>query len=214
MSNPLGNDFLASDGLPKQPAAAASQKPREPQRLAGAPLPMGSRGGVRPAAGALGRTPPAAHSPAEGFVNLLKNALPLAQKLLPLLDGQIGSVVSNVLAQRPRTQPAQPAAPPAPPPPPVDLEPIETGLAELRGQHRELCGQIIEQNTSLKRCEDQLEMVREATDRNTLEQQELLEDLKSVGRKINLFVWLALALLAFSIGLNVVLYLHILRVLP
>jgi len=40
-----------------------------------------------------------------------------------------------------------------------------------------------EQNSSLKRVEDQLEMVREATDRNTLEQQELLEDLKAVGQQ-------------------------------
>ena len=57
-------------------------------------------------------------------------------------------------------------------------------------------------------------MVREATDRNTLEQQELMEDLKSVGSKVNLFAILALGLLAISVGINVVLYLHILRVLP
>lgn len=175
---------------------------------------MGGGGAGRPAAGPLGRTsPPSTHSSAAvGFVNLLKNALPLAQKLLPLFDRQIGAAVSNVLTHRPRTQQAQ--TPVVAPPPPVDLEPIETGLAELRGQHRELCGQIIEQNTALKRFEDQLERVREATDRNTLEQQELIEDLRSVGRKINLFIWLALALLAFSIGLNVVLYLHLTRVLP
>jgi hypothetical protein len=57
-------------------------------------------------------------------------------------------------------------------------------------------------------------MVREATDRNTLEQQELLEDLKAVGNKVNAFALLALGLLAASILLNVILYLHIKRVLP
>ena len=71
-----------------------------------------------------------------------------------------------------------------------------------------------EQNSSLKRVEDQLEMVREATDRNTLEQQELLEDLKTVGNKVNTFALFALGLLAVSIVLNVLLYLHIRRVLP
>jgi hypothetical protein len=62
--------------------------------------------------------------------------------------------------------------------------------------------------------EDQLEMVREATDRNTLEQQELIEDLKGVGNKVKLFSLIALGLLAVSVVINVVLYLHIIKVLP
>ena len=57
-------------------------------------------------------------------------------------------------------------------------------------------------------------MVREATDRNTLEQQELLEDLKGVGNKVNVYALVALALLVVSVLLNVILYLHIQRVLP
>jgi hypothetical protein len=80
--------------------------------------------------------------------------------------------------------------------------------------HRQLRNQVVEQNSSLKRVEDQLEMVREATDRNTLEQQELLEDLKGVGNKLNLFAIIAMGLLAVSVLLNIILYLHILRVLP
>jgi len=72
----------------------------------------------------------------------------------------------------------------------------------------------MEQNGSLKRVEDQLEMVREATDRNTLEQQELLEDLKAVSNKMNTLAFIALGLLVVSVGLNIILYLHILRVLP
>jgi hypothetical protein len=47
-----------------------------------------------------------------------------------------------------------------------------------------------------------------------LEQQELLEDLKAVGGKVNLVAIIALGLLAISILLNVALYLHIQRVLP
>jgi hypothetical protein len=135
----------------------------------------------------------------------LRSALPFVQRLLPMLDGNIGTAVSNLLAPHP------PAPPPAPP---VNLEPIENGLAELRTQHRDLRNQIVEQNSSLKRVEDQLEMVREATDRNTLEQQELLEDLKTVGNKVNMFALFALGLLALSVLLNVILYLHIKRVLP
>ena len=72
----------------------------------------------------------------------------------------------------------------------------------------------MEQNTSLKRVEDQLEMVREATDRNTLEQQELLEDLKTFGNKVKMVVIIALGLVAIGFILNLILYLHIQRVLP
>ena len=57
-------------------------------------------------------------------------------------------------------------------------------------------------------------MVREATDRNTLKQQELMEDLKSVGTKVNFFAVLVLLMLAGSVLLNILLYLHISRILP
>ena len=138
-------------------------------------------------------------------ISALRAALPWVQRILPLLDGNIGSAVSNILT---------PHHHPSPPPPPVNIGPIEDGLAELQNQQRELRNQVVEQNSSLKRVEDQLEMVREATDRNTLEQQELLEDLKVVGNKVNLFAIIAMGLLALSVILNIVLYLHILRVLP
>jgi hypothetical protein len=138
-------------------------------------------------------------------VSALRAALPFVQRILPLLDGNVGTAVSNILTPHPHTPPSSP---------PVNLEPIEDGLAELQTQHLDLRNQIAEQNTSLKRVEDQLELVREATDRNTLEQQELLEDLKGVGNKVNRFALIALALLAVSILLNLVLYLHIQRVLP
>jgi len=160
---------------------------------------------------APGRSLPPAQNPsvanAEAFSlqRILNQAMPYVHKLLPLIDGNIATVLGNLLAPRP----------PAPAPAPVvNLEPIEDHLNALKAQHRDLRNQIVEQNSSLKRVEDQLEMVREATDRNTLEQQELMEDLKAVGNKVNLIAVVALLLLAVSIALNVLLYLHISRVLP
>lgn len=138
-------------------------------------------------------------------MSLLRMALPFVQRILPILDGNFGTAVSNILTPHPQPPPQHP---------PVNLEPLENGLAELHTQHRDLRIQVMEQNTSLKRVEDQLEMVREATDRNTLEQQELIEDLKTVGNKINMFAIFAVGLLAVSILLNVILLLHIQRVLP
>ncbi len=212
-----------ADNLESPEAATETHEAPQP-RAVGSPLPMGagprepqSRNEVDPtpppSAPPLGRSltgPPAARppqaSPLQRAVNVLRVALPLVQRILPLLDGNIGTAVSNILTPHP--------PPPPPPPPPLNLAPIEESLAELHTQHRDLRDQFAEQNSSLKRVEDQLEMVREATDRNTLEQQELIEDLKSVGGKVNLVSIIALGLLTISILLNVVLYLHIMRVLP
>jgi hypothetical protein len=134
----------------------------------------------------------------------LRATLPLVHRILPLLDGNIGAAVSNILSPQHH----------APAPPSVNLTPIKESLAELETRHRALSDQLVEQNSSLKRVEDQLGMVREATDRNTLEQQELLEDLKGVGHKVNLFAFFALGLLLVSVVINVVLFLHIERMLP
>ena len=57
-------------------------------------------------------------------------------------------------------------------------------------------------------------MVREATDRNTLEQQELLEDLKAFGNKIKFVVILGVVLVTVGFLMTLALFLHIQRVLP
>jgi len=199
----------------RRPFAADEPRPR----AVGSPLPVGKTGRNAPPPpdeDALNSPPPpgraltnsSAPQSANGLdraMSALRMAIPFVQKILPLLDGNIGTAVANILNQNPH--PPQPHVT-------VDLEPIEESLTDLRSQHRDLRLQMGEQNSALKRVEDQLEMVREATDRNTLEQQELLEDLKAVGNKVNVFAVFALALLAASILLNVLLYLHIRRVLP
>jgi len=181
-------------------------------RAVGTPLPMG-RSARSPQASngpmggrALMQAPPREDvSTMQRVMGMLKRAGPIAQRLLPLIDGNIGTVLSSFMAQQ------QNALPPAPP---VDLAPLDDKLTDLQLQHRDLRDQVKEQNTSIKRVEDQLEMVREATDRNTLEQQELIEDLKSVGNRVKLFGLLLFGLLILSVLFNVVLFLHIRRVLP
>jgi hypothetical protein len=167
------------DTHPKQPAAAPP-----PRALAAVPSPSPSL--------------PQEREPSrwQRAAQALRAALPYVHRMLPLLDGHFATAVSNVLA------PQQPALP-APPP---DLDPIQDGLADLRMQQRDLRVQLINQNASLKRVEDRLETVREATDRNTLEQQELIVDLKAVSRKVNLFAILVFLLLAASIVMNVLLF--------
>jgi hypothetical protein len=178
-------------------------------RAMGSPLPAGPGGepGYRiapPQGRSLQASSPEDHGMARAM-GILKQAMPFVQKLLPLIDGNIATAVANLFAARPHV---------TPPSPPVDLAPVHTQLTELQVQHQDLRTQVMEQNSSLKRVEDQLDMVREATDRNTLEQQELIEDLKAVGNKVNLFALLLFAMLIVSLVLNVMLFLHIKQVLP
>ena len=209
------NEPESIDSIDRDPLYSRSA----PQpRAMGSPLPIGSaRHPISsPALGNRIQAPPPGRalpgstsgeepSGAQRAMNALRNVMPLVQRLLPLLEGNVLTAISNVLTPRPQ----------APPPPPkVDLAPLESSLAELQTQHRGLREQVMEQNASLKRVEDQLEMVREATDRNTLEQQELVEDLRSVGGRVSTFAIVGLVLLLISLGLNVWLLIqlqHILR---
>ena len=216
MSEP--ESFDLSDQMPAGPQAAA---PRP--RAVGSPLSTGvsrraqypsGEGGVKrltppPPGRALGGAPADGEesSSLQRAVSMLRSALPFVQRLLPLLDGNIASAVSNLLAPHPHPQAHPPSAK-------LDVVPIEDGLAELQTQHQNLRDQVMEQNNSLKRVEDQLEMVREATDRNTLEQQELLEDLKAFGNRVKIVAVIALALVVAGFLMTLALFLHIQRVLP
>ena len=138
-------------------------------------------------------------------MNMMKQAAPFVAKLLPLLDAGLGTALANLFAPRQQAPPAQVT---------VDLAPVQNQIADLQAQHSELRGTVQEQTIGLKRVEGQLELVREATDRNTLEQQELIEDLKSMGHKVNMYALALSALLLGSIILNIFLYMYIKRVLP
>jgi len=214
------NGSLREEPGTHDPKAAQGRDPLP--RPAGSPLPMGTAGrplsGRSEGLGIRANVPPpgralsisahadAEHSPGMQWLSgVMKQAVPFVQKLLPLLDGQIATAVANLLAARPHTPP---------PAPKVDLQPIENALADLHVEQANFKDQLADQNTALKRVEDHLEMVREATDRNTLEQQELIEDLKSISSRVNLLALLFLALLIISVLLNIFLFLHIQRVLP
>ena len=141
----------------------------------------------------------------ERATRAMRMALPLVQRLLPLLDGNVGSAVSNLLS---------PHLPPPPPPPPVNLAPMQDGLAELQAEHRDLHSQVLEDSASLQRVEDKLELLSEATDRNALGQRALLEELRAIGRKANTLALVGLGLLGASILLNVMLLLYFRHILP
>lgn len=115
--------------------------------------------------------------------------LPYAQKILvPLLEGNIATAMTQLL----HTTATVPTAEQRPAP---STAALERSVSEVVAHHRELRGQMSEQAVQLKRVEDQLERVREATDRNTLEQQELMEDLRASNRRLRTVLIGAVALL-------------------
>src|SRR5579859_7341099 len=83
-------------------------------------------------------------------VAAVRSAIPLVQRLLPLLDGNFATAIGALVARSEEHHP-----PPAPQPVQVNLEPVERGLAEVRTSNRELRTQVQEQGTNLKRVEDQ-----------------------------------------------------------
>jgi hypothetical protein len=211
---PLG-DSLGRQPLQREPVGRVQGSP-----LPGSPLPTGS--GATPfhdlhkTATPPGRSlstatiaatlsaPVAEDSSAmQRAMGILKQVAPFVAKLLPLIDGNVTTAVGNLLSGRPHAPSA-----------PVDLTPVHNQLTEIQLQHNDLRTTVQEQTTGLKRVEDQLELVREATDRNTLEQQEFIEDLKAVSHKVSLMAVGLSILLVLSVVVNLVLYMYIRRVLP
>jgi hypothetical protein len=185
----------AARGPVAQTSAAESQRPRAGR----APAAAASAPASRPPEPQVLRP-----SGLERALRGLRAALPVVQKVLPLLEGQIFTAASNLLAPHVAPRPA-------------DLTPLESGLADLRARHAELSNRLADQNQALKRVADRLEerldQVQAAADRNALEQKELRDSLVSAGRKANLVAVLAVCLLALSVAANLFLFLHFQRAL-
>lgn len=162
--------------------AAAGTKPRGPVEI------------VRPA-----NRP----STMEKTVGVLRTILPLAQRFLPLIDGQIGTVVSNLIG--PQASPRQIAQ---------TVLPLQEGLAQLERQHIELRAQMAGQTAALKVIDEQIGTVRKLTEDIAEEQQNLTDSLKKLSRKVNMVAVAGLVLLTVLVALNVVLFVHIRRIMP
>jgi hypothetical protein len=214
----LGRDAM-TDSFGRQPLHREPVGRVQGSPLPGSPLPTGSGAPpvqdlhktATPPGRALSTAPAPApqtqtaedNSTMQRAMNILKQAAPFVARLLPLIDGNVTTAVSNLLSPRPHPQSVS-----------VDLTPVHNQLSEMQVQQNDLRTSVQEQTTSIKRVEDQLELVREATDRNTLEQQEFIEDLKAVSHKVSLIAVGLSILLVLSVVVNLILYVYIRRVLP
>ena len=129
-------------------------------------------------------------------LNVVKTILPLVQKALPLLDGNVAAVVANLLV--PTFQSAN-----------VDLRPLEDGVARLRADHAAVKARVEAQGSALKEVGAQLESLKDAAERLALEQKELAEELHGVRRRVSVFAWVGVGLLGLILVLNTVLLLRV-----
>jgi hypothetical protein len=123
----------------------------------------------------------------------LRVLLPYVSKLLPLLETGLIGQSAHSSAQSTNTA----------------LAAVEKNAIEIQNSHRELRLQLQDQAVEFKRVDEQLERLREATERNTLEQQELIEDLKSFAGTIKWVGWTAVVLLAGLVGAVTYVALHL-----
>jgi hypothetical protein len=111
--------------------------------------------------------------------------LPVVQKILPLLDGNIALAAANLMTPQHHA---------------VDLEPVKTAIGKLQTDLRVLRGQVSDTTTSMKTLEEDLATLKNVVERNSLEQRELLESMLSFKKRINRLAWMLLVMVILSIA--------------
>jgi hypothetical protein len=134
---------------------------------------------------ALARPGPPKPTAFERAISVAKTVLPYVGKMLPLLEGNVVSAATNLLANRPMQE--------------VDLKPLEDSIARLQADHRALTFHTTEQKRAIQRLEDEFATVRESVEKNAADQAELLEHVAKLAKRTSSFMRLVIVLLIVSI---------------
>jgi hypothetical protein len=158
----------------------------EPVAASPAPAPIsGPKPVSRPVSSALARPMPPKPSKFERAISVAKAVLPIVGKMLPLLEGNVVSAASNLLANRPMHE--------------VDLKPLEESISRLQSEHRALAFHSGEQKRALQRLEDEFAVVQEVVQKNAADQAELIEHVAKLAKRTSSFMRLVTILLVVSI---------------
>lgn len=120
----------------------------------------------------------------ERAIGAARTVLPLVRKMLPLLEGNVVSAASNLLA---------------PPPATVNLKPLEEAIARLQSDQRALTFHTSEQKRALRRIQDEFDTLKDAFQKNAEQQAELAEHLAKLAKRTASFNRLMIILLVLSI---------------
>lgn len=172
-------------------AAARAEAASVPQPVPASPPPAkSSESAPAPAPPspqtALARTAPPLHKPntLERAIGVAKTVLPIVSKMLPLLEGNVVSAASNLLATRPVE---------------VNLKPLEEAISRLEADHRALAFHTTEQKRALRRIQDEFDGLQESIQKNTEQQAELAEHVAKLAKRTASFQRLIIILLVLSI---------------
>lgn len=138
-----------------------------------------------PAQTALARPVPPLHkrSKLQQAVGVAKTVLPIVAKMLPLLEGNVVSAASNLLASRPVE---------------VDLKPLEEAIAKLQAEQRALTFHTTEQKRALRRIQDEFEALQESVQKSAEQQVEIAGHLAKLAKRTASFHRLIIILLVVS----------------
>ena len=102
----------------------------------------------------------------------MKVLLPYIGKILPMLEGNTSTALAPVAPRQDLSEMTR------------SFGDVNKGFLDLQASQREIRGHVQEQAGQLKRIDDQLLRLRESTERNTMEHQELVEDLRSASKLV------------------------------
>jgi hypothetical protein len=183
---PTGPDETGTTERKAEPQAHAQPIPETAHKEGEADREQSAKAAAPPAKALASQKPhpekPTALSRAIGVARVV---LPVVQKVLPLLEGNVVSAAANLFASTPR---------------PVDLEPVRSAIGKLQAEQRTLRGQVADQKSSLNSIEEELATVKEGIERNTSEIRELAEAQLNLSRRLTRLVWMIFILLALSIA--------------
>ncbi|MDE3200342.1 MAG: hypothetical protein KGN79_05415 [Acidobacteriota bacterium] len=144
---------------------------------------------------------PAGPSGFQRIVSMARTVLPIAEKLLPLLDGNVATAAANVFAPRPT-------------PKPVDLTPLERSIDKLKGGHADLQVQLAEQSTHLRKVATQVKTLEETAHKLQSERDDLEEDVLTLRKRLSVVSRVAFTLIGLLVAADAYFILHNLRILP
>jgi hypothetical protein len=128
----------------------------------------------------------------------LRVLLPYLGKIIPALEGNMTTALAHVAA-----------------PPRQDLTEItrsfadvNKGFLDLQTANVEIRNNVKDQSIQLRRIDDQLLRLRESTERNTMEHQELVEDLRSASKLVRTLSTVMIVLMIGVAGMVVFMLTH------
>ena len=130
---------------------------------------------------ALARPMPPKPGKLERAIGVARTVLPIVGNLLPLLEGNVVSAASNLLANRQVKE--------------IDLKPLEEAIARLQSDQRALAFHTTEQKSAVRRLEDEFVTLQETVQKHAAEQAELAEQVVKLARRFSGFMRLITILL-------------------